>query len=138
MPELIKKLQGLVGNLLRGLKREDIHLLKDMDILFLAHGFKYFRPYGDTNLTNMCLFEQVHVGTGLTNATPNAERDFVIQDCLVVWKFEKILLAGHLQLLLERVCVDADTHGCQFVAPLGNRVPDENVTVETMHGLPIF
>ena len=56
MPELIKKLQGFVGNLLRDLRREDIHLLKDMDVLFLAHVLEDLWPHSDTNLPNMRLF----------------------------------------------------------------------------------
>jgi len=108
-----------------------------MDVLLPAHVLEYLRPYGDAALSQVRLVEQAHVGAGLPNATTNAQGDLVVYDCLVVWQLEEILLAGNLQLLLERVGVDADTHGCQLVATLCHRVPDKNVPVKTMHGFTV-
>jgi len=56
-----------------------------MDVLLLAHVLEHLRPYGDTDLSKVRLFEQKHGGTGLPNATTNAEWDVAVYDCLVVW-----------------------------------------------------
>ena len=56
MHRLIEMLLTFRVDLLRGLKREDIHLLQDMDILFLAHVLEDLWPHSDTNLPNMRLF----------------------------------------------------------------------------------
>ena len=46
---------------------------------------------------------------------------------------EKVKLARHLQLFPERFGVDAYAHLREFVAALCHGVPDEYVTVETVH-----
>ncbi len=82
----------------------------------------------------MGLSEQEHVSPGLTNATTDAEGEFIVHDCLVVRQREEMELVGNLQLFLERFGVHPDAHRCQLVASLCHRVPDKNIPIEAMHG----
>ncbi len=109
-----------------------------MNVLLPTHVLEYLWPYGDTALSKVRLFEQGHVSAGLPDATTNAQGYLVVYDCLVVWQLEEIKLSGHLQLFLERVSVNPNTHGGQLVAALCHRVPDKNITIETMHGSAVF
>lgn len=68
-------------------------LLQDMDVLLLAHLLEYLWPYSGTHLSNMRLLEQKHEGTRLANAATNAERDLVVDQCLMVGELEEIKLA---------------------------------------------
>lgn len=85
-------------------------LFYDVDVFLSAHILEYLRPNGGTDLADVGLLEQQHKSAGLANASADAERDFVIDDCLVVRELQEIKLAGNLELLFERFGINADTH----------------------------
>jgi hypothetical protein len=72
--------------------------LQDMDVPLLTHVFEHFWPHSDADLSQMRLLEEKHQGSGLTNTPPDAEWDFIIDNRLVIGKFEEVQLAGHFQL----------------------------------------
>ena len=67
-------------------------LLENEDVSFTTYVFKYFWPHRYTNLAQMCFLEYCHLSAGLSDATSDAERNFVFHNGLVVWIFEKIKL----------------------------------------------
>jgi len=81
-----------------------------VNILLGAHLPEYPRPNGDAALPKVRLAEQIHVGSGLSDAAADAQRDFVVQDGLMIGQSEEIKLASHLKLLLERLFGDPDAH----------------------------
>ena len=110
-------------------------LFNDVDIFFVAHIFKDFRPDGSGDLAEVCLFQEEHKGAGLSYASADTEGELVIQDALMIGQLHKIELVGNFELHFERIGVDADTHTCQLVAPFSDRVPDEDIAVEAV-GIP--
>ena len=82
----------------------------NINVLPVAHVLEYLWPYGCTDLPNVRLFQEKHEGAGLANASTDAEWNLAVYDGLVVWELEEIELAGNLQLLPERLGVNADTH----------------------------
>ena len=78
-----------------------ISLLYDMDVLLCAHVSESLWPNRDTDLTKVCRSKKVHVGPGLSNTATNAQWNLIIENGLVVWEIEKILLTGHLELYFE-------------------------------------
>jgi hypothetical protein len=58
-------------------------------------------PHCDSDLTQMCGEEEVHVRPHLTDASPDRERDLVVKDCLVVREIQEVQLTGDLELLLR-------------------------------------
>jgi len=46
--------------------------------------------------------EQQHHGALLSDSSVDAQRDFVLDDSLVIRVFQKVRLAGHFQLPLQR------------------------------------
>ena len=90
--------------------RSTLYSLQNMNILLLAHVPENLGPYSDTDLPDVCFLEQEHKSAGYTDATADTERNFVINDCLMVWMLEKILLTAHFKLLLECLDVHTDTH----------------------------
>ena len=80
----------------------------------------------------MCFAQEKHQGAGLADAAADGEREHVVDDSLVVGEFEMVEQVGHLELLAQSFGVDADAHGTQLVAALGDVVPDQNVAVETV------
>ena len=73
--------------------------------------------------------QQVHVGPGLSDAAPDAQWNLIVEKGLMVGQVEKILLARYFELDLERLLGDPDAHRSQFMAPFGNRVPHQDITV---------
>ncbi len=80
----------------------------------------------------MCFPEQEHHGSRLSNTTTNAEWYLVVDDCLVIRQLEKVELASDPQLLLQRLSVNADTHGAEFVTTPCHRVPNENIAIQSV------
>jgi hypothetical protein len=70
--------------------------LQDVNVLFPAHFFEDFRPYRDADFAEMSPLEEEHQSAGLTDASSDAERDFIPDDGLVIRELEPIELAGHL------------------------------------------
>lgn len=70
-----------------------------MYVFLFADIFKDFRPYGYTDLSDVCFFEQIHIGSGLSDAAANTEWNIVIHDCLMVRLFQEIKLSAYLKLL---------------------------------------
>ena len=76
--------------------------------------------------------QQVHVGPGLSDAAPDAQWNLIVEKGLMVRQAEKILLTRHLELDLECLLGDPDAHRGQLMAPFGNRVPHQDITVQPM------
>ena len=73
--------------------------------------------------------QQVHVGPRLSDATPDAQWNLIVEKSLMVRQAQKILLARHFELNLECLFGDPDAHRGQLVTPFGNRVPHQDITV---------
>ena len=76
--------------------------------------------------------EQEHQGAGLADATTDREWKFIVDDALVIGELEIVEKVGYLKLAAQGFCVDADAHRSEFVAALGDVVPDQDVAVESM------
>src|SRR5262249_24109405 len=48
------------------------------------------------------------------------------------WEAQEIELPRNFELLPQRFCVHTDTHGRQLVTSPGDRIPHQNVAVQTM------
>ena len=83
-------LNALFGNSVYGKS----HLLLEYVYIFLhADILKLLWPNRNCYLPKMSCAQQIHEGSGLSDASSNAEWNPVIDDCLVVWEVKKILLA---------------------------------------------
>jgi hypothetical protein len=82
-----------------------------MDILFAAHLLENLRPDRDTHFPEMSLLEKKHQSAGLADASPDAERDFVVDDCPVVRALEPVEVSnagsGKIRLFVMRRVVHA-------------------------------
>ena len=58
----------------------------------------------------MRLAEQQHQGAGLANASADRERQFVVDDALVIREFQVFQQIGDLELAAERVGINTDAH----------------------------
>src|SRR6266567_6213060 len=76
--------------------------------------------------------EQEHQSTGLADASADGERQLVVDDALVVGKFEIVEEVRDLELAAESLGVDADAHGSEYMAALRDVVPDQDVAVESV------
>jgi hypothetical protein len=103
-----------------------------MNILLGAHLPEYLRPHGHAALPEMRLAEQIHIGAGLSDTAADAQRDFVVQDGLVIGQLEEIKLTGHLKLLLERLFRDSDAHGSQLMATPDDQIQHQDDSVEAV------
>ena len=100
-----------------------------MDVLFGTDVLEDFGPYSDTHLSDMGRAQQVHVGPGLSDAAPDAQRDLIVEDGLMIGEIEKIFLAGNLELDFKGLFGDADAHRSQLVASFCHRVPYQDITI---------
>ena len=97
-----------------------------------AHFLQDFGPHGDADFSQMGFTEKQHEGAGLADSSADGERDFVFQDGLVIGELHEVELPRHGQLLFEGFGGDTNAHGGQFVAAVGDVVPDEDVAVESV------
>jgi hypothetical protein len=116
----------------------DSSLFDHMNVFLPAHVLEDFRPDRDAHFPEMRFLEEKHQGAGLADASTDAERDFVLDDRLVIRELEPIELARDLQLLFEGFSVHTDAALHELVAPLGHRIPDQDVPVEAVHGFALF
>ena len=69
----------------------------------------------------------------MPDAAPDTQWDLIILDCLVIGLIKQIKLTAHFELLAQRFLGDPDTHGSQLMPTPGDRIPDQDVPVETVH-----
>ena len=67
-----------------------------MNVFLGADVFENFWPHGYTHLSQMGCAQQVHIGPGLSDAAPDAQRDFIVEDRLMIRQIEEIFLTGNL------------------------------------------
>ena len=100
-----------------------------MYVSLFADILKDLRPYGYTDLSDVRFLEQIHIGSGLSDAAANTEWNIVIHDCLVIRLFQEIKLSTYLKLLFESIPGDPYAHRRQFVTAFCHGVPYKNITV---------
>ena len=113
-------------------------LLQDMNVFLRADVLEDLWPHRYTHLAQMGCAQQVHVRPGLPDAAPDTQWNLIVEKGLMVGQAEKILLARHLELDLERFLGDPDAHRGQLVAPFCDRIPHQDITVKSMVLLAIF
>lgn len=68
-------------------------LFQDMDVPFRAHIFEDLWPHRNTDLPEMGRAQQIHVGPGLPDASPDGQWNLIVEDGLVVGKIQEVFLA---------------------------------------------
>jgi arabinose-5-phosphate isomerase len=97
-----------------------------------SHLFQHLRPDGDADFAQVGFAQQEHQRARLADAAADGERDLIIDNGLVIGELEIVEEIGHLQLFAQGFGVDADAHGTEFVAALGDVVPDQDVAVQSV------
>ena len=87
--------------------------------------------------------EQYHAQTALTDTATNAQRQLVVQELLMEVKLLSILLALQLKLTQQTLLVNTDTHRTELETATQNRIPDEDITIQShlavlSHGAPVI
>ena len=90
----------------------------------------------------MRLVEQHHTETALTDTTTDTQWQLVVQELLVEIEFLSIFLAFQLQLAKQALLVNTDTHGTQLEASAQYRIPDQDITIQSLlailgYGAPV-
>ena len=104
-------------------------LIQNVDVFTGTNVFEDFWPHRYADLSQVGLAQQVHVGSGLSDAATDAQWDLIVENGLMVGEAEKVFLAGHFELNLKRFLGDPNAHGRQLVASFCNRVPYQDITV---------
>ena len=104
-------------------------LMQDVDVFTRADIFEDLWPHRYAHLTQVGLAQQVHIGPGLSDATPDAQWNLIVENGLMVREAEKIFLAG--QFKLNRKCFPGDpyAHRRQLVTSLCHRIPYQDITI---------
>src|ERR1700680_3736518 len=105
------------------------YLFQHDDFLLRAHFLQHFRPYRDAHLAEVGFAQQEHQGARLAYSAADGERQLVVNDALVIGKFEIVEQLRHLKLAAEGFGVPPDTHRAEFVTALRATVPDQYVAV---------
>ena len=79
----------------------------------------------------MPFVEEHHAETALADTATDTQGQFVIQQLLVEIELFALLLSLDLQLAQQTLLIDADTHRRQFERTAQNRIPDQDVTIQT-------
>ena len=74
--------------------------------------------------------KEEHADSGLADSASDREGKSLFQDSLLEGKFSSLGAAGFIQLLAERVGVDADSHGGELKSDVQYRIIYEDVGVE--------
>lgn len=87
--------------------------------------------------------KQYHAQTALADTATNAQRQLVVQELLMEVKLLSILLALQLKLTQQTLLVDTDTHRTELETATQNRIPDEDITIQShlavlSHGAPVI
>ena len=98
---------------------------------FLALLTHIVGPDRSLDLTDMSLVEQHHAETALSDTATDTQGQFVVQQLLVEIELFALLLSLDLQLAQQTLLIDADTHRRQFERTAQNRIPDQDITVQT-------
>lgn len=90
----------------------------------------------------MRLVEQHHTETALTDTTTDTQWQLVVQELLVEIELLSIFLAFQLQLAKQALLVNTDTHRAQLEASAQNRIPDQDITIQSLlailgYGAPV-
>ena len=67
-----------------------IGLLKHEDVFLRSHLLQDLGPHRDADFSQVRFAQQEHQGTGLPNASANREGELVLDDSLMVRKFEVV------------------------------------------------
>ena len=90
----------------------------------------------------MRLVEQHHTETALTDTTTDTQWQLVVQELLVEIELLSIFLAFQLQLAKQALLVNTDTHRAQLEASAQHRIPDQDITIQSLlailgYGTPV-
>ena len=90
----------------------------------------------------MRLVEQHHAETALTDTTTDTQWQLVVQELLVEIELLSIFLAFQLQLAKQALLVNTDTHRAQLEASAQHRIPDQDITIQSLlailgYGTPV-
>ena len=70
-------------------------------MFFFGTFLQHLRPHGDADLAQVGFLQQGHQRAGLADAAADAQRQFAVEDGLVIGQLEPIELIGSSQLLLR-------------------------------------
>ncbi len=117
--------------------------LNEVHARFLSLLAHLLRPDASLDLTNVSLMKQYHAQTALTDTATNAQRQLVVQELLMEVKLLSILLALQLKLTQQTLLIDTDTHRTELETATQNRIPDEDITIQShlavlSHGAPVI
>ena len=107
-------------------------LLQHKNILPRAHLLQHLRPHRDADFPKMSFAEQQHQRPRLPDSSADRERNLVVQDRLMIGQLHEVQLFGHRKLLFQRLGRNSNAHRRQFMAPPGNRVPYQDVAIQSM------
>ena len=67
-------------------------------------------PDAGLDFSDVRFLEQNHAQSALSDATSDAQGEFVVDKLLVEIEFASLLFPGNLELAEQRLFIDADTH----------------------------
>lgn len=97
-------------------------------LAFLTH---FLRPDACLYFADVRFLEKHHAETALTDAAADGEWQLAVEQTLMEVELLAFFLALLLKLAQQSLTVNADAHGRKLEGALKDRIPDEDVAVET-------
>ena len=104
-------------------------LLQQADAGLFACGGGLIVPDGRLHLADVCLSEQQHGQTRLTDAAADRQRQLPCQQHLVIGQLAAVIAAGDGQLAVEALGIDADAHGRELKRAAEQVIPEQDIPV---------
>src|SRR5436190_11542042 len=113
-------------------------LIQHVYVFLGANVFEDPGPHRNTDFAEVSLAKEKHQSAGLADSAADRERNLVCEYGAMVRQPQEVELPGKFELPLQAIFRHPDAHGCEFVAALGDRVPYQDVAIETVGGIAGF
>ena len=100
--------------------------------MFHALGNLFLGPDAGLHLADVCLLQQIHAQSRLTDTSADGERHVSANERFVEIEVQTVGATAYFELLAQGFFVDADTHRRYFKRALQYAVPQDDVAVEAV------